>query len=302
MRKLLLLIRRFRNLLLFVILQVIAITLIVKNRSVQGVDILSSSNAIAGGIYEKKQNIKQYFHLKKLNDSLISENTRLRNEMALLSGIDTYQDYKVTIPITQADSVSHKDSSGNFVVTGQVKIIRYAQYIYTPAKVINNSISNHKVNYITINRGAEDGIKKDMAVVSAIGIVGRVANVSDHYATVVSALSTAGNRKISAKLHNGTTGFAYWEAGDPDHMYVEGFPLSSKIKKYDTIFTTGHSYFPENTLIGQVVKIDTAELHNTKLLKVKLSTDFRSLRYVYVVTNELDAERKALERQNIEEE
>ncbi len=268
----------------------------------QGVDILSSSNAIAGAAYQKKQNIKQYFHLKKLNDSLLSENTRLRNEMALLSGIDTFQNYNVTITVTQADSALRKDSTGNFVPTGEVKIIRYAQYVYTPAIVINNSISNHKVNYITINRGAEDGIKKDMAVVTANGIVGRVANVSAHYATVISALSTAGNRKISAKLHNGTTGFAYWEPGDPDHIYVEGFPLSSKIKKQDSIFTTGHSYYPENTLIGRVVKVDTADLNNTKLLKVKLTTDFRSLRYVYVVTNELDAERKELESQNTEEE
>lgn len=273
----------------------------------QGADILSSSNALVAYSYEKKSNVINYFNLKQANEDLVAENAALRNQLAQLTGIDTFQNSLVSVPIVQIDSVkvvdsaATKDSAGGlqYKYIGKRNIIRYAQYEYTPARVINNSISNDNINYITINRGTKDGITQDMAVVSTNGIVGRVINTSANYATIVSVLSVLGDRKVSAQLQNGTTGFVYWKPGDPEHMEFRNMPLTTPIKKGDTVYTTGHSFFPENVSIGYVQQIDTINTSNKKTAILRLTTNFRNLHTVYVVTNKLDTERKELEANTI---
>lgn len=291
MRNFLLLIRRFRNLILFIILEVISLVLISKSRNLQGVDITSSSNAVAGYFYRKQNDVVYYFQLRRLNDSLLKENTLLRNELAINLNVDSLRDSISKIAVTIRDTTGSKDSiKGQYA--GAVKFVKYALYHYIPARVINNSISNDKINFITINRGRNDGIDEGMAVVTNSGIVGRVANVSEHYATVASVLS---DRKVSAKLSDGTFGTVIWEPGSPDYVYMEKTPVTIPVKKGDTVLTTGYSFFPEHITIGYVTKIDTAKASNTKNLKVRLSTNFRKLQYVYVVKNKMGEERQKLE-------
>lgn len=298
MRNFLLLIRRFWNIILFLILEVICISMISRTRTMQGMDIVSSSNAVTGYVYKKQNDVVYYFQLKRLNDSLLNENTRLRNELSKLSNTDTFREYIARIPVTAKDTTSRKDSSGGttLTATGATKVIRYASYRYIPARVINNSISNDRINYLTINRGGSDGIRKDMAVVTGNGIVGRVANVSANFATVVSVLS---DRKVSTKLGDGTSNLiTVWNPGSPEYVVTEKVPVYLNVKKGDSIFTTGYSFFPENVLIGTVAKIDTIKATNAKNLKVRLSTNFRNLQYVYVVEDKVGEERRKLEAQN----
>lgn len=294
MRNFILLIRRFWNIILFLILEVISMSMISRSRNMQGMDIVSSSNAVTGYIYKKQNDIVYYFQLKRLNDSLLNENARLRNELAGRSNIDTFSDVIARIPVTIKDTTAKKDSSGaTFTSTGSVKVVRYASYHYIPARVINNSISNDRINYLTINRGARDGVRREMAVVTGNGIVGRVADVSERYARIVSVLS---DRKVSTKLSDGTSNLiTVWNPGSPDYVVTEKVPVYTKVKKGDSVFTTGYSFFPENVLIGTVARIDTMKATNSKNLKIKLSTNFRNLQYVYVVEDKVGEERRQLE-------
>ncbi len=292
MRNFLILIRRFWNLILFLILEVASLVLISKNRNMQGVDIVSSSNSVVGYMYKKQNDVVYYFQLKQMNDSLLAENARLRNNIAQVSNIDQFRDSTVRIPITVRDTTK-RDSLNT---QGVLKVVRYAQYNYIPARVINNSISNDKINFITINRGANDGVRKDMAVVSGNGIVGRVANVSAHYARVVSVLS---DRKVSTKLADGTSNLiSIWNPGSPEYVVTEKVPIYIKVKRGDSVFTTGYSFFPENVLIGTVARIDTMKASSAKNLKIRLSTNFRSLQYVYVVDDKMGEEKKQVETES----
>lgn len=298
MRKLIQLIRRFWNLILFIILEVVSFVLIAKRQSIQGVDIVNSSNAIVGFFYRKQNDVVYYFQLKQMNDSLLNENTRLRNLLAQNSNVDTFRDSIVRIAIPLRDSVKSAVSDTSRKGIGPIKAVRYASYRYIPARVINNSIANDRMNYITLNRGTDDGISKNMAVVAGNGIVGRVANVSAHYATVVSVLSEG--RSYSACLSDGTEGFITWEKGSPDYVTLTKIPLQQKVKRGDSVFTTGYSIFPENIMVGNVARIDTIKTNNTKNLRVRLSTNFRKLQYVYVVENKLGEEKRKLESRNIQ--
>ena len=297
MRQFILLIRRYWNIILFLILQGICFSMISKSHTVQGNDIVNSSNAVAGFFYKKQNDVVYYFQLKRLNDSLLSENARLRNLIADKSDIDTFRDAVAVIPVTKKDTVvtTVKDSTGAIKITstGVTKVVKYASYHYIPARVISNSIANDKRNTITINRGSEDGVEKEMAVVTGNGIVGRVENVSQHYATVVSVLS---DRKTASKFSDGTGPYiALWDGRSPDYLVTEKVPLYIKTKRGDSIFTMGSSFYPENILIGTVTKVDTIKANGTKTLKVRLSTNFRKLQYVYVVKNKLNEERNKLE-------
>lgn len=263
----------------------------------QALDIINSSNAVTGYVYKKQNDVVYYFQLRRLNDSLLKENARLKNQLAEGSEIDTFKEVVATIPVTIKDTTTPpvvKDSTGAIKIapTGKAKVIKYASYTYIPARVINNSISNDRQNYITINRGSADGVQKKMAVVTTNGIVGQIENVSEHYATIVSTLSA---RKVSAKLSDGTITVTSWESGTPDFVVAEKMPLYTTVKKGDSVFT-GNSFYPENILVGRVAKIDTNKA-GSKDLKIRLSTNFRNLQYVYVVKNPMDTERRKLEEE-----
>lgn len=302
MRQFFLLIRRFWNLILFVTLEIISFVFIAKSRNLQGLDLVSSSNSVVGYFYKKQNDIIYYFQLRRLNDSLLQENKQLNEALSQRLFVDTFKDAIAKIPILRRDSTTagsvqqgQLPADSSIKPVGAPKIIRYASYRYIPARVIKNSISNDRINFITLNRGADDGIRKGMAVVTGNGIVGRVEHVSGHYASVASVLS---DRKISARLKDGTFGSIIWEPGTPEYVLMDKVPITLPLKNGDSVFTTGYSYFPEHILIGTIREIDTMRASNTKNLKIRLSTNFRKLQYVYVVKDEMGKEQAELEAQN----
>src|SRR5665647_2131276 len=69
---------------------------------------------------------------------------------------------------------------------------------YMEAKVIGNSVSLPN-NYIQLNRGALQGLQKDLGVIDVNNaVVGTVIDISNNYAVVMSLLHRQSN--ISAKL------------------------------------------------------------------------------------------------------
>jgi rod shape-determining protein MreC len=276
-RNFILFVRRFFHLILFIGLEIICIVLIARTNMMQGNDIMSSANTIAGLLYKKQNDVVYYFGLKKMNDSLINENARLRFEIAKFRSYDTLKDATVRRAILPSDS-SH--------------VIQYADYIYRTARVINNSVSSAN-NYITINRGSDEGIEKNMAVISGTGIVGRIVHVSSHFASALSVLSV--KQQVSAKLKDGTIGKVTWEGDRPDVMLMEDVPQQIKIYRGDSVFTTSYSFFPSDILIGTIFKIGIIKKNNQQILYLRPSTNFRNLQYVYVVQNKFMPERNQLE-------
>jgi rod shape-determining protein MreC len=278
-RNFILFIRRFFNLILFLGLEIVCIILIARTHTLQGNEIMNSANAVSGLMYKKQNDVVYYFGLRSMNDSLLNENARLHDMLARYAEADTLLDTTVTKPI-----ITKKTDSTN--------IIRYANYVYRTARVINNSVGASD-NYITINRGSKHGIKEKMAVVSGTGIVGKIVAVSNNYAVALSVLSM--KQQVSAKLKDGTFGFATWEGGRPDLLYMKDISAEIKVKRGDSVFTTSFSFFPSDILIGRVVKVQKIAKNNQQLLTLQSATNFRNLQYVYVVENTMLDERLQLE-------
>ena len=256
--------------------------LVAQTKTLQGNDLVSSANSVSGLVYKKRSDVAYYFGLRNMNDSLLNENALLRKKIEQLHSLDTLRDSLVHSKINPSDTSIH--------------IVKFADYIYRTARVINNSI-NTSNNYITINRGARDGVGKNMAVISGTGIVGRVEHVSAHFASVLSILSS--KQKVSAKLKDGTNGYIVWDEKQPDELLMTDVTQQAKVKKGDSVFTTSYSFFPADVVIGVVTKIETIKKNNFQLLYLQSSTNFRNLQYVYVVENKMAQERKQLEDSSI---
>ena len=254
------------------------IVLIMHTNTLQGNDIVSSANTISGLVYKKQSDVVYYFGLRKMNDSLVNENARLRAQIDQIRSIDTLKDSVVHRKINPSDSSVH--------------IVKFADYLYRTARVINNSTTASD-NYITINRGSKDGISKNMAVISGTGIVGRVEHVSAHFASVLSILSS--KQKVSAKLKGGTNGYIIWDEKQPDVLIMTDVPQQEKVKKGDSVFTAVFSIFSPDILIGTVVRTETVKKNAMQLIYLQSSTNFHNLQYVYVIENMMVTEKKQLE-------
>lgn len=213
-----------------------------------------------------------YFRLRAMNDSLLNENAALKNKLGIQVRQNTLKDSSFSREV-KIDSTSHT-----------------VYYQYMPAKVLNNSI-DQKLNYLTLNKGSADGVKKNMAVISEQGIVGKIANVSEHFSIVVSVLSERFN--ISAMTPDGTVGKAVWDGKNVELVNLTGIPQSVKLKPLDTIVTSGYSsIFPENIMVGRIAKVESATSY-----KIWLSTKFTNLHFVYIVKDVSNAEQSKLEEQ-----
>jgi rod shape-determining protein MreC len=254
--------------------------MIAKTNTLQGNDIMNSANLGVAFWYKKQTGVTSYFGLRQMNDSLLNENTRLRQELSRFSETDVVTDSAVRRSYVVSDS--------------SVKYVQFAHYTYFKARVVNNSV-NAAANFITINRGAKDGITKDMAVISGNGIAGRVVNVSAHFAYILSILNT--KQSLSAKLKDGTSSFVYWEEhAGPDELFMKNIPQDIPVKKGDTVYTTSYStLFPADMVVGTVQRIFKIKKDNSKLLSLRPATNFRNMQYVYVVKDEYMEERRRLE-------
>lgn len=272
MRNLIIFIRRYFHFFLFLVLEIICLSLVVNNNGYQRATWLSSANAVSGYLFGKVNSVTKYFDLTATNDSLSKQNARLLNQ---LSSSFTKPDTATGVQV---------DSNGQ------------RQYRYFPAKVVNNSVS-HLLNYITIHRGRKQGIRPGMGVIGPSGIVGIVREVTDDYAVVLSLLNK--DTRISALLpRSGNFGSVIWDIHPPDPRFgsLVDIPKSIPVHKGDTVVTSGYSaIFPRGLPIGYVDEISLSKTSKFYQIDIRFATDFRSLQYVYVIENLNAAEQRSVE-------
>lgn len=278
MKNIILFIRQFFNLFLFLVLMISCLIILSNyNKTYQAV-FYSKANEITGSLGKQYNSVEYYFELKATNEKLAAENAALRNN--LLSSFDN----------PDTSYLLHRDT----LQTDTLRMIRRFQYL--PAKVVNNSVTQEN-NFITLYRGSKQGVRKDMGVVSPSGIVGKVVVVSDNYCRVMSILSRS--YKPSGMLKKGLlSGTISWDGKDPRYITLEGIPKSVKVQKGDTVLTSTYSGdFPAGSMVGTIEKIDADAASSYFKLKIKTGTNFLNVQYAYLVENRLLAEQQALESQ-----
>lgn len=251
---------RLRAFILFVFLEVLAIGMIVSNNSPQGAAFFNSSNKLVGDILKKQADVVQFFSLAEANEALTEENAEI---MRQLVAIQTKPD---SMPIALDSALA-------------------VTYEFRGARVIANSL-RFSQNYLTLNKGAKDGIKPGMGVFNSEGVVGRVKSVSENYAVAFSLLNTS--LMISSKIKSSDVlSSVQWDGSNSSEAKLLYVPRHVKTQEGDSVITSGfNAVFPEGILIGIISKVEPDKKDPNYLdLTVKLSTDFSKLTYVYLVEN-----------------
>lgn len=260
MQQLIFFFQKYKYFLFFLLLQFVALFFTINNNSFHKSKFISSANAVTGGLYEKSSQISNYFNLKTQNEDLILENKNLKNLLEKYA--------------SNLDSVIH---------ISIIDTVLYNQkYTYTTAKVIINNYHSPN-NFITIDRGSLQGVKKEMAVINSKGIIGITDDSSNSYARVQSILNS--NSKINARLQNSSHfGTLVWNGKDYNTVQLEDLPRQAIMKLGDTIITGGKStIFPEGIPIGTIKKINSQ--NNNISIDIQLFNDMSSIRNVYVITH-----------------
>ena len=261
---------------LFILLEVISFALLFRFNNYQGSAFFTSSNQVAGMAYEAANNVTGYFHLKSINDDLVQENMELELQMEHLR--------KALMELTS-------DSTG----LERMKSDALKGYDIYRANVINNTLT-HVDNYITIDKGENDGIRSEMGVINGSGVVGIVYHTSANYSLVIPVLNSKSS--ISCKIKRSDYfGFLKWDGGSSMYATVKDMPRHSLFSLGDTIVTSGHSaVFPGGIPIGTVEDISDSHDGLSYLLKVKLFTDFGRLNDVRVIAQKGQGEQMELEQ------
>lgn len=222
--------------------------------------------------------VNAYFHLRETNERLAHQNESLLNQ---LRSNDQWPDSTQRL----VTDTSFADSAR-----------QYRQYVWRGARVVGQTASLQN-NYITLQRGERQGIRKEMGVISPEGIIGTVVNTSPNFSVVMSVLHR--QFRVSAKIKKtGEIGMVQWDGSSPLYVLMTNVPKSVSIAKGDTVVTSQYSYlFPQGMMVGTVREVINEPSSNFYTIRLKTGADFFKLDYVYVVENLQQEEQKQLEEQ-----
>ncbi len=277
MRNVFLFIRRYFNLLLFLILQGIALMMLFRHNKFHQAAFMEVANEITGNVSGRYNNIETYFSLKKENEKLRAQNAELLNKLK--------QDF------------AWPDSSF-IIVPDTVRVDtleQYRKFLHLPAKVIGNTVSAQN-NYLMLHRGSRQGVLPNMAVIGPQGVVGTVVNVSSNMAVVMSMLHRQSRIVVMLKKGSGF-GEVTWDGKDPKFVTLSKIPKTDSVLKGDTVITSPFSdKYPPGHLVGIVEDVQDDKSTNTYNVKLRTATNFLNVQHAFVVRNLHQVEIEALEK------
>lgn len=262
MRKLIEFIRSIYVVVLFVVLEAVAIGYYAHSTSYTQARLLARSNQVAGGVHGLFAGIRRYLFLGRENRDLAQRVARLEEQLA------KYQ---------EAETAARLDS--------YLTDIGESRYRFATAAVIGNSL-NRMQNLLTLNRGRRDGVEEEMAVLAPDGsMVGYVVACTERYAVAMSVLNTS--FRTSGKIADTEySGSIYWDGVDPNTVILGELSKYAEPQPGQEVVTAGLSqYFPADVLIGWV---ESAELNETKTsytVRVRLAAEMSRLNEVILVAD-----------------
>ena len=163
--------------------------------------------------------------------------------------------------------------------------LKQDNYVFITADVIKRNIDWYCE--LTINKGKNDGIKEDMAVVVEDGLIGRIKTVTKDSSIVTLISCNSSNIKVAVDVKTSENTYhgiidSYLDDG---LIQVSNINKTSDIKLNDKVYTNGlGGIFPSGIYIGEVVEITTDSLGLSKVIKIKSETNYDKIRYVSVIT------------------
>ena len=231
-------------------------------------DIISP---VQGFMYRIATSVSQFFQSIAERQQMLKEYEVLKERVAQLEQQQLQMDEAIRENQRLKKLLDFKEEKDNFIVEG--------------VRVTGKNPGNW-FNTITIDKGSEDGITVNMAVINDQGLIGRVIDVGKNWATVRTIID--GQSSIAAIVErtrdNGMV------KGNNTLTFEDGLcrminlPLDSDIVAGDRVITSGFGeIFPKGILIGEITEVLDEERDMYKTAIVEPYVDFLRLEEALVI-------------------
>ena len=144
---------------------------------------------------------------------------------------------------------------------------------------------------VILNKGESDGVKENMAVMTARGLIGKVSLVTDFTSTVELISTQNPNYRVSAMVIGGEEGvFGLIEGYDAERreLLLKRIDAEIELEVGQQVVSSGlGGIFPKGLIIGEITEITIDEFGLTKLAYVKPAADFTLLNHVMIADREM---------------
>jgi rod shape-determining protein MreC len=256
--------RRIYVVLIFLLLEGIAIWQYATSSPYTEAKIFARTTAIGGAISEMVTDVEHFF-------SLPDENRRLTEYIAKLEEEREHERELMDAVMLDSLAISaYSDEDANF---------RFS------AARVSSSTSNRQRNYIVLDRGARDGMKVNMGVMTPERhMVGYITSCSDHYSVVepiISTKFTTGGRLMD-NVDNGYFCSDSWDGSSRYHAIASDISVNVDIAEGMTIEVSSER-MPRGVVIGTIESYDINSAKTAYSAEVKLAADMSAIDNVIVV-------------------
>ena len=261
MRNLINLIVKNHRMVVFVLLEIIAISWLASSHAMHKNRMASMGIEMSDSWMYALGRLESFKTLDSTNSALNTELSKLRSENLRLlenAGIDCIEEFEYDSP--------------------------YDNWYTIPAEVIY-STTHKKNNLIVVNKGLDDGINIGAGMLDKGFVAGRVVEITDDKALVFPLT----HRKPSWSVRinsDGPEGVLTWDGEDLTKGTIRDVFKSALILPGNSVITTGfQGVFPPGLEIGTVLKVKSDDDDNFQTISIDLGADFYSIRYVEFIQN-----------------
>ncbi len=143
---------------------------------------------------------------------------------------------------------------------------------------------------IIIDKGEVHGVKKNMAVITAYGLIGKIVYVTPFTSTVELLSTENRNFRVAAVIPGEKTAFGLIEGYDRkrNELIMKRIDSSFEVEVGQKVISSGlGGIFPKGLLIGEVTEVSTDDYGLTKLAYIRPAADFSMLDHVIIAKRSL---------------
>ncbi|MFS0575360.1 rod shape-determining protein MreC [Sporosarcina sp. 179-K 3D1 HS] len=144
---------------------------------------------------------------------------------------------------------------------------------------------------IIIDKGAVHGIKENMAVITANGLIGKIILVNKFTSTVELLSTENRNFRVAAVIPGEKPAFGLIEGYDRTRreLIMKRIDSSFEVEVGQKVISSGlGGIFPAGLLIGEVTEVSTDDYGLTKLVYIRPAADFSMLDHVMVAKRQTE--------------
>ncbi len=204
---------------------------------------------------------------------------------------DLYNKYKELEKKVDATDLVNAEKKELEKEVGDLKEVLELNTILSDTEYLNATIINRNLGYwyntITIDKGSNNGVENDMAVIVNKGLIGKVTSTTAYSSNVKLLTSYDVNNKISVKIEaEGEHVYGLLSGYDEDTktFTVEGISSNKKIEQDAFVTTTGMGdIFPSGIVVGKVSNVVSDNFDLARTVEVTPTVDFDDINYVTIL-------------------